>query len=82
MDPEALKNKPELPWYLNSLILHFEKLSFSRRYSQLGPLPIDILSIFSYNDRITKMCDSDFLEIIQTLDIEYLKPKEKKEVAA
>jgi len=79
-DPEALKNKPDTPWYLQSIILHFERLSFSRRYSQLGPLPIDISSIFLYNEHIVGMPNEDFLDLIQALDAVYLKPKEKEEV--
>ena len=79
-DPEALKSKPNIPWYYESIILHFERLSFSRGYSQLGPLPIDILSIFLYNEHITKMPVEDFLDLIQALDAVYLKPKEKKGV--
>ncbi len=80
MDPEALKTRPDAPWYVSSIVLHFEKLSFSRRYSQLGPLPVDIPSIFTYNDRIAKMDDEHFLTLIQALDAVYLKPKKKKEV--
>jgi len=80
MDPEALKSKPELPWYYESIILHFGKLSFSRRYSQLGPLPIDIPSIFLYNERIMRMSDEGFLDLIQALDAVFLTPKKKVEV--
>ena len=69
-----------MKWYEKSMLLHFDKLSFSRRHSQLGPMPIDIMTIFSYNERIVRMQDEEFLELIQALDVIFLTPKEKKEV--
>ena len=78
MDPEALRNRPDIPWFYEVFIHHFNILSFSRTMNMNGPNPIDIPAILDYNEKIVKM-DSpvEFLGIIQTLDGLFLTKKKK-----
>jgi len=64
---------------MESILRHFYTLSFSRKYGHSGPLPIDILTMLGYNDRIAKMDPADFLELMQSLDEVYLRQKPKEE---
>jgi hypothetical protein len=80
--PQALKNMPILHPCLEELIQHFNTLSSSRTYfseltptknggfaSSVKPNPLAISTILDYNQRIAKVLkDSDFLDIMQTLD--------------
>lgn len=77
MNPQALRDKPDIPWYYFEFIKHYNNLSRSREYKLIQtkdksyniPNPIDIASILQYNEAIVKMSNpSDFLDIVQTLD--------------
>jgi len=76
MTVQALLDRPSLPFYIKVIYDHFQILSFSRNYSQIGALPIDISTILSYNETIVKMPPAEFLYYIQSLDHEFLKKKE------
>lgn len=79
LDPEALRNRPILPWYYEALFNHFTKLSFARVQGEQGFNPIDIGNILRYNSDIAKYSDpSFFLDVIQHLDSLFLKKRNQK----
>jgi len=80
-----------VPCY-SEILQHFYALSRSRSYyaevvpAKTGsvytirrPNPIDLGTLLSYNQRVAKVLkDSDFLDIIQTLDNMFLQNSYKK----
>jgi hypothetical protein len=92
MNPQALIDKPDIEWYYEVFISHFNVLSFSRtrrpsiRITSKGgkiyttdPNPLDLPSIILYNREIVKMesC-ADFISIIQALDSVYVQHSHKQ----
>ena len=89
--PQALLDKPELPWYYEDFIEHFAVLSFSRssrpevqvtseggKLYTSAPQPIDIPSIIQYNEAVVKMDScAEFISIIQCLDSVFLTHRNK-----
>lgn len=85
--PQALSDKPDLPWYYYEFVRHFRILSNNRTYRsfQAGdkvisiPNPIDISTILSYNEHIVKMRNPfDLVDIIMTLDDIFMRNSMKK----
>ena len=73
MDPQALRERPDIPWYYEVFIDHFHILSFSRIAGVNKANPIDIITMLKYNKDIVKMDNSaGFISIIQSLDAIYL----------
>ena len=90
--PDALRDMPSLPFYYEEILQHFYVLSRSRSYfaeivpTKTGgmytvrrPNPIAISTIIDYNHNIAKILkDSDFLDIIQSLDLLFMTNAYKK----
>lgn len=90
--PQAILDKPKLPWYYGVFVNHFHVLSDSRSfrpevrvgpggqpYYLTAPNPIDINTMLSYNNSIVKMDNPlDFIGIIQLLDTIFLAHDMKK----
>jgi hypothetical protein len=87
--PEALKNKPDLPWYYDEFFQHYIRLSSSRSHTidllptesggyrrEKRPNPIDIPSILKYNREIAMYPPSSFLEVMQEIDQIFLNSTE------
>jgi len=86
--PQALVDKPDLPWYFDTLLRSFLVLSSRRRFSYIKieksvnkktyieikaiPSPIDISTILSYNDDIVGAKAEDYLDLILILDDMFL----------
>lgn len=79
MDPDALKNKPELPWWLEHYITDFNELSGFRIKGMNGPNPIDLPSIILYTEVYNIQNVQRFLIVIKKLDTLYLNHSYKRE---
>ena len=92
--PQALLDKPPLPWYYNDIFNTFTLLSNQRGhyvittykviknqivpYSKLVPKPLDTNSILFLAQTTGIMKPKDFLHIVSDLDSMYLKRATEK----
>ena len=92
--PQALLDKPYLPWYYQHYLTHFFVLSSRRKVTYLRveeaqgkktiqkilalPSTIDIPTILKYNEEIVKEGPDKFLAIVATLDDLYLADYKSK----
>ena len=92
--PEALENKPDLPWYYHDIFNYYMLLSNKRDrlvintytviknqvvpQSKLVPKPIDINSILLLAQSTAIMNPKDFLTLVSDMDTMYLKKQAEK----
>ncbi len=78
MDPQALKDRPELPWYLQMYIDDFYRLCRYRTSGMNSVNPLDLNTILLYTEVYSVKNVQYFIEVMNLLDTMYTTHLQKK----